>query len=329
MRTSRVISQRLPPCKPNQPRTSSVAADRFPLSQPPPLTLVGGMMTAPSQNPTLSLRGQLQLTVPMLRREYPHWNIDFLDELDSTSTEARRRIADGRAGTSPFLVAALHQSAGRGQQTRRWSAPAGSSLLFTAAIPLSLAGRRLSGIGIPSPDYPPTLWPLQVGVAVALRLRLLGWETELKWPNDILVSGHKIGGLLCESVGGWLLVGLGMNLTQKEEDFLDVEPGKTPPGSLATSTRKHPFPMHPVQVAPSIIQSVMTVMESPWPRRRMLNYYREWCVTLGRSVAYGVPGGNIVQGIASAVLEDGRLTVDTGDGNEVPVTSGFQEYIFE
>lgn len=271
-----------------------------------------------------TLRGQILRTFELFGHSYPAWRTELVEEIDSTSTEARRR-AGGGGPDEPFILVALSQSNGRGQQHRRWSAPPGTSLLFTAAIPLERLGRCSSGLGRPTAEYPVTLWPLQVAVALALRLRLFGWEAEVKWPNDILIAGGKVCGILCESVGGWFLCGVGLNVLQRAEDFHGVERGKVPPTSLLLAPRAGGLDLDPVQVTPSLLQSVMTVLESPWPKGRMLGYYREWCMTLGSSVAYHAAGGKLVHGIATEVLDDGRLLVETPESGDVAVSSGFEE----
>ncbi len=124
--------------------------------------------------------------------------------LDSTQEAARRRLAQG--AVPPFLVLAEWQSAGRGRLGRRWLAPPLSALLATLAVPLARPPSELAGLS-------PAL-----GVATAEALLALGHSgLSLKWPNDLLRHGLKLGGLLIEVLpaedrGVVLLVGLGLNV---------------------------------------------------------------------------------------------------------------------
>jgi BirA family biotin operon repressor/biotin-[acetyl-CoA-carboxylase] ligase len=113
---------------------------------------------------------------------------------ETTSTNDRARalaIAGAPHGT---LVTAGSQSAGRGRQGRTWAAPPGRALL------LSLVLR----------SYDPLL-PLRAGLAVA---DLGGSEALVKWPNDVLLAGRKLAGVLVEArpQDGWAVLGIGINV---------------------------------------------------------------------------------------------------------------------
>ncbi len=104
----------------------------------------------------------------------------------------------------PALLAADVQSAGRGRRGRRWHSPAGYGVLFSLGLPLARAPRELSGLSIVA------------GVAAVRALRALGAaEAALKWPNDLLLGGAKLGGILVETrargTGSAAVVGLGLN----------------------------------------------------------------------------------------------------------------------
>jgi len=111
---------------------------------------------------------------------------------DSTNARARELASAGAVhGT---LVTAAEQSAGRGRQGRTWSAPAGQALL------MSLVLREW-----------PALLPLATAVAVA---ETAGEAARIKWPNDVLVSGRKVAGILVEArpQEGWAVIGIGLNV---------------------------------------------------------------------------------------------------------------------
>lgn len=122
---------------------------------------------------------------------------------DSTSARARELLAQGRR--APFAVVAERQTAGRGRRGNVWESPPGN-LYVTFALPppaATLAGMALA--------------PLKAAVCCARAVQaLLGVRLTVKWPNDLLFAGRKVGGLLCETsasgdAAGELLVGLGLN----------------------------------------------------------------------------------------------------------------------
>ena len=122
-----------------------------------------------------------------------------LRETTSTNEHARALAAAGAPhGT---LVTAGFQTAGRGRQGRTWTAPAGRALL------LSLIVRELD-----------PLLPLRAGLAVA---DLAGPGALVKWPNDVLLDGRKVAGVLVEArpQEGWAVVGIGVNAAVDPDDL--------------------------------------------------------------------------------------------------------------
>lgn len=126
------------------------------------------------------------------------------DELDSTNAEARLRAEAGERG--PVWLLARRQSAGRGRRGRSWDAGQGN---LTATLLLTL---NKSPIEAAQLAFVAALAVGQLADAY-VPASLVG----LKWPNDILINGHKVAGMLIESgaaPGGglWLAVGIGVNL---------------------------------------------------------------------------------------------------------------------
>jgi BirA family transcriptional regulator, biotin operon repressor / biotin---[acetyl-CoA-carboxylase] ligase len=120
--------------------------------------------------------------------------------IDSTMDEARRQHAAGVH--SPLWIVADEQEAGRGRQGRIWASPAGN-LHVTLLLPAPCALRDQAKLGFAA------------GVALALAIgRLLPTDAEikLKWPNDVLVNGSKVSGLLLEGLGQGAAVAIGMGV---------------------------------------------------------------------------------------------------------------------
>ena len=130
------------------------------------------------------------------------WRVPELEihDLLSSTNDRARELAE--AGAEPFtVVIAEGQSAGRGRKGRRWESPAGSGLWMSViAPPCEVAARPLV--------------PLRVGVAScrAVESVALGVRAGLKWPNDVLVDGRKVSGILCEAVGATVVIGIGVNV---------------------------------------------------------------------------------------------------------------------
>jgi len=125
-----------------------------------------------------------------------------LAECNSTNTLLLSRAEAGAAAGS--VLAAKHQTAGRGRRGRSWISEVGDSLTFSLLWRIPQA-KSLSGLS------------LAVGVAVAKSLESLGIrDITLKWPNDILLNGRKLAGVLIEVVPGprpeAVVIGIGMNL---------------------------------------------------------------------------------------------------------------------
>jgi BirA family biotin operon repressor/biotin-[acetyl-CoA-carboxylase] ligase len=123
--------------------------------------------------------------------------------VDSTN-ELARRLANGGAphGTA---VTATEQTAGRGRQGRTWTAPPARAVLASFIV-----------------REPRRLLPLAAGVAVAeVASQATGSAAEIKWPNDVLVGGRKVAGILVEGrpQEGWAVVGIGLNVAIREQDL--------------------------------------------------------------------------------------------------------------
>ena len=186
----------------------------------------------------------------------------------------------------PDLVIAKTQTAGRGRCGRNWCSPIGG--MYATLI-------------VPAVD----LLSARAALAVADTLHRNGVDAEIKWPNDLIVDGRKIAGLLIEAVGGQALVGIGINLAVS-------------PISEATCVCEH------VNEVPSA-KTLAAQIWHAWPHaaaEAILSDYRQRCVTLGRRVrvACGGGSGRVLCGVAVNVNETGALLVTQREGDPSPVT---------
>ncbi len=145
-----------------------------------------------------------------------------LTEVDSTNAEAAR-IAQGLSG--PEWILGLRQTQGRGRRGRPWADPEGN---FAATLVLPQAGAPLARA---QRSFVAAL--ALHGACVAATGRAEAFS--LKWPNDVLLSGQKLAGILLESLGSALAIGIGVNL-RSVPDAAGLEPGAVPPISLLSGT---------------------------------------------------------------------------------------------
>jgi BirA family biotin operon repressor/biotin-[acetyl-CoA-carboxylase] ligase len=146
----------------------------------------------------------------------------FVAECASTQREIDANAAEGTT------VATDHQTHGRGRLGRVWEAPPGTGLLFSVLL---------------RPGAPMALWPelsLVAGDAVAAALReQTGVAAELGRPNDVLVGGRKVAGILAEATSGRVRLGIGVNVNQTADE-LPAETPKTPTSLRAETGSEWP-----------------------------------------------------------------------------------------
>ncbi|MFC7059708.1 biotin--[acetyl-CoA-carboxylase] ligase [Halovenus salina] len=230
------------------------------------------------------------------------YEVEYHDSIDSTNRRGRELAGDGR---EDIVVLADEQTGGRGRLKREWSSPSGG-------IWLSLLLR---------PTMPTTHAPLvtmAAAVATAEAVASTGVEPEIKWPNDVLVDGKKVSGILTEMEGeadriSWLVVGIGINAN------VDIE---SLPEDRATSLRELCGDVDRREVVQTLLESMSELVAD---RDRILSAWRARSGTLGRRVSVETPNGEIV-GEAVDVESPGALLVDTADGRE-RVTVGDCEHL--
>lgn len=166
------------------------------------------------------------------------------------------------------VVVTGHQTAGRGRLGRRWEAPPGTALLASFVVAL----------------HP--LASLAAGVAAA---EACGPRVRLKWPNDLLLDGRKLAGILAEVHEERVIIGIGINLTAAPEGA----------ARLGEVDREE------------LLERIATGLER-WlavPRRQLLDAWRARSDTLGSQVRVDL-GREVVEGLAEDITDDGALLVD-------------------
>ena len=133
-----------------------------------------------------------------------NWRIHHKAETASTNVDAR-------GGSHGDVFTADYQTAGRGRLDHKWLSPPKTNLMMS--VVLSVEGL--------SPEHVSTL-PLVIGLAVIKAIEEMVGRTlrvrrsQLKWPNDVLVDGKKVAGILCERNGDNVIAGIGVNVSQTE-----------------------------------------------------------------------------------------------------------------
>jgi BirA family biotin operon repressor/biotin-[acetyl-CoA-carboxylase] ligase len=220
------------------------------------------------------------------------WKVIKLSLIGSTQEKGREYLASGHgAGT---VIIAAGQTDGRGRRGRSWHSPEGG-LYMTALL------RPVGEVG---------LVPLMGGVAVAETIReMANVDVELKWPNDVLIGGKKVGGVLAES--GWsggkiryVLLGVGVNLNNPAPDWLPE----------ATSLSEELGRFFDVD---SFLDILLETLDRYIPYLEshpelILLLWKGMSQTLGRMVEVIDEDGEMVSGLAVDVDPDGALLVDCG-----------------
>lgn len=227
-----------------------------------------------------------------------------LAEVDSTSSEAARLAVAGIR--RPTWIFARHQTAARGRRGRPWVSPEGNfaaTLLFRPEGDAAGAAQR----------------SFVAALALADALRAVcgpGARLSLKWPNDVLLDGGKVAGILLESAGqagrlDYLAIGIGVNLAEAPAAD-QVEPGATPPVSVRGATG--------LTVTPEdflgLLAAAFARREAQFCRQGFAPIRADWlalAARLGETITART-GRDSLTGIFEGLAEDGALVLALAGG---------------
>jgi len=228
----------------------------------------------------------------------------YYPSLASTNEVAKREAQQGAVeGTT---VIARQQIAGRGRLKRVWLSPEGS-------ISLSI-------ILYPALDHLPSLIML-ASLAVVRSIRVVtGLEVQIKWPNDVLVGGKKVSGILIESrVRGstvdYAVIGIGVNVNLRLSDFPDIVTTAT---SLSEELAQDVSLLALTRRLLIEVENLYLALLAGGP---IYEDWRDSLVTLGQEV-YLQSGGAVCEGIAESVDRDGSLLLRHSDGSLSKIVAG-------
>ncbi|HVF06539.1 MAG TPA: biotin--[acetyl-CoA-carboxylase] ligase [Frankiaceae bacterium] len=233
----------------------------------------------------------------------PPWNeVHVLQAVGSTND----LVATAARGGQPegLVVVAEHQTGGRGRLDRQWVSPPRAGLTFSVLLrPAVPAAVR---------PWVPLLLATAAAEAVSARCDL---DVSLKWPNDLLVGGRKVGGVLAESTGDAVVVGIGLNVSTRAAELPRADAT-----SLAIETGEV---VDRVPVLLAVLRA-MGPAYTTWDGTgaSAARRYRDRCDTIGRPVRVSLPGGTTLDGEASDVDDNGCLVVRAADGTTTAVSAG-------
>jgi BirA family biotin operon repressor/biotin-[acetyl-CoA-carboxylase] ligase len=205
------------------------------------------------------------------------------------STNERARVLASSGAPHGTVVTASEQSSGRGRQGRRWSAPAGRALLCSVVI------RR-----------PARLLPLAAGVAVA---ELVAPRAALKWPNDVLLDGLKVAGILVESrpQDDWAVAGIGLNVALAQDDFPPELAGRAGTLGLGSEAIEPTLQRLLDGLDRWLVAEADEVLEAFRARDALLDAPLRWSDGEGRGAGIDNDGHLVVTTV------EGRVTLEAGE----------------
>ncbi len=251
--------------------------------------------------------GYVLITVPEFGGEAVEYGlsvpyeIEYHESIESTNVRARELAGQGR---SNIAVLADEQTSSRGRLDRVWNSPSGG-------VWLSLVCR---------PEIPPAhapIYTLTAAVSVTEALSEFGVTAEIKWPNDILIDGKKLVGILTEMEGeadriSWIVVGIGINANIDAEGVPET----------ATTIRELVGDIDRAALTRELLEQFERYRDDP---ESVLSMWRESSATLGRRVRVETPEGEIV-GNAVDIEAPGTLIVETETGIK-RITTGDCEHL--
>jgi BirA family transcriptional regulator, biotin operon repressor / biotin---[acetyl-CoA-carboxylase] ligase len=229
----------------------------------------------------------------------PGTDVRVLAECGSTNT-LLMRAPDLH---SPALLVADVQTAGRGRRGRRWYSAPGAGITFSLARRIGRPSRELASLS------------LVAGVAAVRALRALGaGEVSLKWPNDLLATGRKLGGILVESraQAGRSLAVIGVGINYRQDEAL----GRRLRRPVACLQELLPLLPSRNRVIQQIARALVLALDA-FEIDGLESVRDEWIalhVHAGQRVRVRLADGRVLTGIAAGLAEDGGLRLRTRSG---------------
>tara|TARA_R110001606_G_C15374715_1_gene649870 strand:- start:1563 stop:2540 length:978 start_codon:yes stop_codon:yes gene_type:complete len=245
-------------------------------------------------------KAEIESQLPRHCNDYWDWHL--YQQTDSTNAEAQRLMATN--GHRPLACVSEQQTAGRGRRGRSWVSPYGQNIYLTITEPFDTGAQGLEGLS------------LMVGIVLANTLRDCGYKgVQLKWPNDILLEGKKLAGILIEILGDLtsdcvVVIGVGINVLMREEVAGQIDQAWTsllqasPRGELNRNALIASF-------AGNLLEALGIFREKGFVA--FVPAWQEHDAWFGQMVNV-ISGSNEVSGRHCGVTEGGALKLETIEG---------------
>ncbi len=215
-------------------------------------------------------------------------SIVLFDEIDSTNRAAAQAAARGEEG---ILFLSERQRMGYGRKGRRWNSAPGKDLIVSFTL---------------RPERGPDGLTSLAALACARTLSSRVGGISIKWPNDLYIGERKVGGILAESKGGGVVLGIGLNINGTVDDFpLELR-------AIATSIRIETGAVHRRHDILIELIEILRSLYRGWSETGLARYVEELSelmLCMGEEVSLE-SGGASVEGIMSGITDDGRLRLD-------------------
>jgi BirA family biotin operon repressor/biotin-[acetyl-CoA-carboxylase] ligase len=231
------------------------------------------------------------------------FNIQWYDRLPSSNTFLKERLALEPQLSSGTVVATREQTQGKGRRGREWLSAANENLTFSVLLHGAYELRTLPAA------------TMAAAISVEELLAAQGIHAELKWPNDVLVNGKKICGILSEGVSGGIIVGIRLNVNMQNADHID-QPATSM--LIESGTRRN------IDDLLSKILPLLSVRLDEWADGGFSKIRKHWDAnvpTIGKMIT--VRDGDCQrQGILVGFGEDGELLLQDETGTVSSVWAG-------
>jgi len=215
------------------------------------------------------------------------------EEITSTNDLARHLAENG--GEEGTVVQAQFQTQGRGRRGRRWHSPKNKGLLFSVILRPDDIAEQVSLINLMA----------SVAVTQAIK-KLTRLNPRIKWPNDILIEGKKTAGILMEFYPGFLILGIGINLTAGRDELLKG----------ATSLKERFFPDISQEI---IFEEILQLLDSYYQLlkegggKQIIEEWKTLSLSLKKQVKI-IYKNRIIEGQSEDIDEDGALVIRLDNG---------------
>lgn len=234
------------------------------------------------------------------------WSLTSAGSVTSSSDLARDFLASGplRAEGQAFLAA--EQTKGRGRLGRSWVSKPGDGLYLSVI----LEPRR------PRHDWPTLSFVTALAVLQAVEQLCPPLSLQLKWPNDLLLGDGKLGGLLLETEGERLIVGIGVNLANAPR----ISGASHPPTHLASHCQELPATDNLARQILTSLHSLYQLWKDCGPAP-LLARWQDRAGIVGRQLKVRLPDRQL-DGICTGLGPDGRLSLQMADSSQIDISAG-------